>query len=281
MKFNHKSEKLSIENIANYLNDLENIDSFFILERGNCSYLQCINYKGSILIEERIYSKDSFKHYILGYGTEKSNDFKENNLEDNELIIEDKFFRRFSNELFSIEEAIDIFTDYYTNIPFKNIVKRDVTSEFGKLEKGFIFVQWLDSAVDRFKETLDEFIEIIEPFIVDELKKDCIGRKLTIDVDMEFPDKQEREAIENNGIGIKAIRTKVIENKTVENRTDYGDIRNKNIKCSVFQVIDVRWAAESIIEVAEKYEFLNDIVLFKKRDIEDNEFFKINIGDFK
>lgn len=41
-----KSEDIDIVDITNLLNDLENIDSFFILERGNCSYLQCINYQG-------------------------------------------------------------------------------------------------------------------------------------------------------------------------------------------------------------------------------------------
>jgi len=240
MKFNHKSEKLSVENIANYLNNLENIDSFFILERGDCSYLQCINYNGFILIEERVYSKDGFKHYILGHDTDLGNDFNENNFSEDDLIIEDKFFRRFSKEFFSIEEAIDIFTDYYTNIPFENITKRDVSQEFGELEKGFVLVQWLESAVDRFKETLDEFIVMIEPFIVDELKKDCIGRKIVDD-----------------------------------------NIKNENVKCTIFQVIDVHWAVESIIEIAEKYEFLEDITLFKKNAIGDSDFFKINIEDFK
>ena len=263
MKFNRKSENLSVENIANYLNDLEDIDSFFILEREDCSYLQCINYNGHILIEERIYSKESFKHYILGHGTDlgnnseesgyvkinsEENDFLDNDLNENDLIIDDKFFRRFSNELFSIKEAIDIFTDYYTNIPFENIVKRDISSEFGGLEKGFVFIQWLDSAVYDFKETLDEFVEIIEPFVVDELKKDCIGRKI---------------AIENTNTKSKS--------KNNEN----------NVKCSAFKVINVLWAIESIIEIAEKYEFLDDIILFKKNNLDDIEFFKVNIGDFK
>ena len=266
MKFNQMSEKLSVEDIANYLNDLENIDSFFILERGDCSYLQCINYKGHILIEERIYSKEGFKHYILGHRTDLESgfeeNFKENNgtdndLEENDLIIDDKFFRRFSNELFSIKEAIDIFTDYYTNIPFENIVKRDISSEFGELEKGFVFVQWLESAVDSFNETLDEFVEMIEPFIVDELKKDCVGHML---------------AIEN-------VTTKSKDNNDMNNKIINND--DMNIKCSVFQVIDVHWAVESIVEIAEKYEFLDDIILFKKNNIDDIEFFKIDIGDFK
>lgn len=254
MKFNHKyhkSENLSIETIANSLNDLEDIDSFFILERGDCSYLQCINYNENILIEESLFG-DYFKHYVLGH-TDIDNNY--NDFEANELAIDDKFFKRFSNELFSIEEAIDIFTDYYANIPFENIVKRDVTHEFGNLEKGFIFIQWLESAVSNFKENLDEFMEMIEPFIIDELKKDCVGRKIV------FEDKNE--------------------NKVAEDTIDDENIEKENIKCSAFKVIDVRWAVESIIEVAEKYEFLEDIILFKKNDLDDNDFFKLNIDDFK
>jgi len=256
MKFNHKSEDLSIETIANCLNDLEDIDSFFILERGNCSYLQCINYNGNILIEERVYSDDYFKHYVLGHHVNQDSDYNSNdNFEVNELVIDDKFFKRFSNELFSIEEAIDIFTDYYTNIPFENIVKRDVTHEFGNLEKGFVFIQWLESAVSNFKENLDEFIEMIEPFIIDELKKDCVGRKIV------FEDKNE--------------------NKVAEDAMDDENIEKETIKCSAFKVIDVHWAVESIMEVANKYEFLDDIVLFKKNNLNDNDFFKLNIDDFK
>lgn len=255
MKFSrkhHKSENLSIETIANCLNDLEDIDSFFILERGDCSYLQCINYNGNILIEERVYSEDYFKHYVLGHADQDSNC---NSFEVNELAIDDKFFKRFSNELFSIEEAIDTFTDYYTSIPFENIIKRDVTHEFGNLEKGFVFIHWLESAVSNFKENLDEFIEMIEPFIIDELKKDCVGRKIVFE--------------DNN------------ENKVAEDGVDNENIEKENIKCSAFKVIDLRWAVESIIEVAEKYEFLEDIILFKKNNLDDNDFFRINIDNFK
>jgi len=257
MKFNQKSEKLSVETITNCLNDLENIDSFFILERGNCSYLQCINYNENILIEERVYSNDYFKHYVLGHADWNNN---YDNFEVNELAINDKFFKRFFNELFQVEEAIDIFTDYYTNVPFENVVKRDVTHEFGNLEKGFVFIQWLESAVSNFKENLDEFIGMIEPFIIDELKKDCVGRKVI------FEDKNE---------------DKTDEDKIEEGIMDDENIEKENIKCSAFQVIDVRWAVESIIEIAEKYEFLGDIVLFKKNDIGDSDFFKLNIDDFR
>jgi len=274
MKFNgeYHNPELSIETIANYLNDLENIDSFFILERGNCSYLQCINYKENILIEERVYSEDCFKHYVLGHADQDNNydtfevdgfeinGFEGSDFEIDELAIGDKFFERFSNELFSIKEAINIFTDYYTNVPFENIIKRDVTNEFGNLKKGFVFIQWLNSAVSNFKENLNEFIGMIEPFIIDELKKDCVGRKIVFEV---------KNEVKND------------ENKLNKDIIDDENIEKKNIKCSAFQVIDVRWAVESIIEVAEKYEFLEDITLFKKNNMDDNDFFELNIDDFK
>lgn len=257
-----KSENLSIEEISSCLNDLEDINSFFILERGNCSYLQCINYNGSILIEERIYNDNGFKHYVLGHkniSNNKNNNYninKNTNNNENVLIIDDKYFKRYFNELFSKEEAIDIFTDYYSNIPFNNIVKRDITREFANLEKGFVFIQWLESAADNFKESLDEFVEIIEPLIVDELKKDCIGRKIQFDHEIDLFKNEDENQMDS-------------ENEKIA------------IKCSVFKVIDIQWAIESIIEVGDKYEFLDDIILFKKNNINDNEFFKINIGDFK
>jgi len=274
-----KSEDISIEDIANCLNDLEGINSFFILERGDCSYLQCINYNSSILIEERIYKDDGFKHYVLGHSDCSENigsncsknldfnsydtigfHFTENN--ENELVIDDKFFKRYSNEVFSIEEAIAIFTDYYTNILFEDIVKRDITFEFGKIKKGFIFIKWLNSAVDSFNETLEEFREVIEPFVVDELKKDCVGSKIEFNLEID-------KSLEN-GDGDS-------ENNNV---IDNSKITEKSFKCSAFKVIDINWACESIIEIAKKYEFLNDIVLFKKNNIHDNEFFKLNIEDF-
>ncbi|MBZ9570184.1 hypothetical protein KQY27_01300 [Methanobrevibacter sp. TMH8] len=251
-----KSEDLTIEDISNFLHDLENINSFFILERGNCSYLQCINYNDSILIEERIYKDDGFKHYILGHEDIEDNEDNENIT--NELAIDDKYFKRYYNELFSIEEAIDIFTDYYTKIPFKNIIRRNITHEFRDLEKGFIFIKWLDSAVDNFKESLEEFVEIIEPFIIDELKKDCIGYKIHFD-------SEEISILEN-------------EDKSNDN---YSESDDNIIKCSAFKVIDIRWAVQSIIEIASKYEFLEDILLFKKDKIEENNFFKLNIDDFR
>lgn len=295
-----KSEDINIEDIANYLNDLENIDSFFILERGDCSYLQCINYNGNVLIEERVYKNNKFKHYVLGHNTTEYNNkdyeddinfldennnkmdsldndsnIKVNSLDDDnsikldnneniifnigtkkekyssgndKLAINDNFFKRFKNELFTLDEAIGIFTDYYTTISFENITKRDITNEFGNLEEGFIFIKWLDSAVDNFNENLDEFIEIIEPFVIDELKKDCVGRKIKVDFDLNIP---KNENIEEN-----------------------------NIKCSVFKVIDIFWAIESIIEVGKKYEFLHDIVIYKKNTIDARDFIKINIEDF-
>ncbi|MBF4468741.1 MAG: hypothetical protein ISP01_04985 [Methanobrevibacter arboriphilus] len=275
----YKSEDITIEDIVNCLNDLESIDSFFILERGDCSYLQCINYKGHLLIEERVYKDNSFKHYVLGhdYNIFNENEVKKDGICDTDesimfnvgyenkksyfnndrLAIDDKFFKRFSNELFSLEETINIFTNYYTNIPFEFITKRDITHEFGELEEGFIFIKWLNSAVDSFKEDLDEFITIIEPFIIDELKKDCIGRKIVFDEKMieglNFP-----------------------ENEDINNE----DINGNNIKCSVFQVIDIFWAVESIIEIAKKYEFIYDIVIFKKKSLEDIELIKISIEDF-
>lgn len=84
------------------------------------------------------------------------------------------FSKDFQMNFFSLEETISTFTNYYTNIPFEFITKRDITHEFGELEKGFIFIKWLNSAVDNFKEDLDEFITIIEPFIIDELKKKIV-----------------------------------------------------------------------------------------------------------
>ena len=275
----YKSEDITIEDIVNCLNDLESIDSFFILERGDCSYLQCVNYKGHLLIEERVYKDNSFKHYVLGHdynifnenevkkdgisGTDKSIMFnighenKKSSFNNNRLAIDDKFFKRFSNELFSLEETINIFTNYYNNIPFEFITKRDITHEFGELEEGFIFIKWLNSAVDNFKEDLDEFVTIIEPFIIDELKKDCVGRKIVLDEKMieglNFP-----------------------ENEDINNE----DINGNNIKCSIFQVIDVFWAVESIIEIAKKYEFIYDIVIFKKKSLEDIELIKISIENF-
>jgi len=240
----YKFEDINIEDIANFLNDLENIDSFFILEKGNCGYLQCINHKGYLLIEERVYKDNSFKHYVLGHECKSY-------FNNTKLAIDDKFFKRFPNELFTLEDTIDIFTNYYTNIPFEFIIKRDITHEFGDLEEGFIFIKWLNSAVDNFNENLDEFVTIIEPFIVDELKKDCIGRKIVFD----------------------------------EKICDILNIHNKNINedssiYSIFQVIDVFWAVESVIEVAKKYEFLYDIVIFKKKTLGDIDFIKINIEDF-
>jgi hypothetical protein len=251
-----KSKELSIEDIPIRLNNL-NVDSFFILEKGNCSYLQCINYNNHILIEERVYSDNGFKHFVLANNNNNNNNNNNfNNNKDivgnNKLSIDDTNFKRFPNELFSIEEAIDIFTDYYTDIPFKNILKRNITLEFGILEKGFVFIQWLESAVDNFKENLDEFVEIIEPFVIDELKKDCIGHKI---VSKNILDKIDQTNNENDG--------------------------KLNPKCSIFQVIDIQWAVESIVEIALKYEFLEDILLFKKNKITDEKFFKFDLEDFK
>lgn len=201
------------------MHDLEDINSFFILERGNCSYLQCINYNGSILIEERIYKDNGFNHYILAHEKISTNKYITN-----ELAIDDKYFKRYYNELFSIKEAIDIFTDYYTKIPFRNIIRRDITYEFGKLEKGFIFIKLLNSAVDNFKENLDEFVEIIELFIIDELKKDCAGHK----------------------IQFESKKISILENES-KNNMESSEIEDNIVKCSVFKVIDIRWAVQSIM----------------------------------
>ncbi|KZX15346.1 hypothetical protein MBCUT_15600 [Methanobrevibacter cuticularis] len=279
MKFkilNNNSEDLSIEDITEYLNDLKSVDSFFILEKGDCSYIQCINYKGFIIIEERVYKEDSFRHYILGHknhyhnntnnitnlnsinnsnnntnNTDTINNIEnynfENNLinhKNNELFIDDENFKVFITEIFSIRETIDLFIDYYCDISLTNIKRRDITSEFSKVERGFVFIQWLPSAVATFKESLEEFIIAIEPFVVDELKKDCIGKKI---------------AIFNKDNGNEDLTT----------------------YCSAFKVMDIHWAAESIIEIAEKYEFLEDINLYKKSSIENKKFSKLNIEDFK
>lgn len=71
------------------------------------------------------------------------------------------------------------------------------------------------------------------------------------------------------------------ENEDINNEDiNNEDINGNSIKCSVFQVIDVFWAAESIIEIAKKYEFIHDIVIFKKKSLEDIELIKISIEDF-
>ena len=74
----------------------------------------------------------------------------------------------------------------------------------------------------------------------------------------------------------------VFDEKMIEglNFPENEDINGNNIKCSVFQVIDVFWAVESIIEIAKKYEFIYDIVIFKKKSLEDIELIKISIEDF-
>lgn len=281
-----KSEDLDVKDITNCLNDLKYIYSFFILERGNCSYLQCINYKDNILIEERIYSENGFKHFVLAKDPDyyvdytdhvdytdytDSTDLNTENNSENKLTIDDDNFKRFSNELFSIKEAIDIFTDYYTNIPFKHIIKRDMSNEFGTLENGFVFIKWLNSAADNFKENLDEFVERIEPFVIDELKKDCIGYKISFE-----------KKIKGNVNNINNNENK--ENNNIENKNNNVVVDEKeenNIKCSAFKVIDIKWAAESIVEIASKYEFLEDIILFKKNKLNNEKFFKLNLEDFK
>lgn len=231
---NKELEEISIEDISNMVHDLENVNSFFILEKGNCSYIQAISYKGYIIIEERIYEDDSFKHYILTHKEENYrendlnkinsnkndsnkdnlnknnfnnnnsnknylnennlnkidsdnfNDSSDNNSSENGLVIDDENFKIYNNEIFSINEAIDLFTDYYLNFPLNKIKRKDITYRFPKLEKGYIFIKWLPSAVDRFKESLEEFISIMEPFVVDELKKDCIAKKIAIDSSLDI-----------------------------------------------------------------------------------------------
>ncbi len=243
MKFKsqeYELEKITSNDMINHLKGLNEVNSFFILEDNYCNYIQCINYKGSIIIEKRIYENNSFKHYILSH-----------DLEDKSLALDDGNFKRYFSEIFSIEEVVLLFIEFYNYFSandmeldiinnyssIDDIKMRDITNEFPKLEKGFIFIKWLDSAVDNFKETLKEFIVAIEPFIIEELKKDCIGRKIS----------------------------------------------NENMPffCSSFEVIDIEWAVESIIEIIEKYGFTNDIILYKKLFLNDKKFLKINVDDFK
>ncbi|MDR0900726.1 MAG: hypothetical protein LBM26_03610, partial [Methanobrevibacter sp.] len=144
--------EIAIEDIADLLSDLENINSFFILEKGNCSYIQCISYNGFIIIEERIYEDDSFNHYVLGHiedcnckinmdktnndktSNGKTNSDKKNNNKANigknslkdSLAIDDENFKIYNNETFTIREAIDIFTDYYSNFPLNYLKRRNI-----------------------------------------------------------------------------------------------------------------------------------------------------------